>query len=592
VVVAVDQPGELLFPAGEIIEIHYLYCSEKIRARAWFGLDLHRISATTILESSRRLEMDSRKAAFAASALAMLLAATSVLATGEHETPTASARPAQLDITTIWYFGNPQENLGAKREFEEYILERFDVKLSVNVLPGLQYMDQVALAVSSGLLKGIVMIYGGTYIEDYFRDGATVALNDLVAGNENWQALPSGMRDDNVRDGKLLAMPSAWQEGLGFVRAIRVDWLDNLGIKLPSTIDEFHEACVAFTNGDPDGNGKDDTFAMTSAGVWNLQDIFMSFGVPTNHVGDHCITPDPHDGFRFNDGMLKPGMKAALEWLERAYREGLLDVELFTNTSSDFRSRITSGMYGSTYYWANWVLKGAFERRTKVCDPEARFDMILGLTSDWAQRAVNLGGMQTSGSPYVLIKGTERPEEQVQAFIDTFLTDEIGALSGRWGIFGKHWEFGEGREIVKLVKSEQDDVREYFPFAGIVGEIMPLLTQLRYPLRREGEDPSETAARHRSVQREADSVNAGIESGILYRHPNHWKEPQSERYAHIHVDIKRIFKETVARAIAGIVPVISAIEEYRSHVGALGGQQVLDEANAAIGKTSSEIYRY
>ncbi|WP_347835768.1 hypothetical protein [Gracilibacillus sp. JCM 18860] len=43
----------------------------------------------------------------------------------------------------------------------------------------------------------------------------------------------------------------------------RKDWAENLGLEAPTTTDEFMEMVRAFTEDDPDGNGKDDTFGLT-----------------------------------------------------------------------------------------------------------------------------------------------------------------------------------------------------------------------------------------------------------------------------------------------------------------------------------------
>ena len=40
---------------------------------------------------------------------------------------------------------------------------------------------------------------------------------------------------------------------------IRKDWLDNLGLDMPKTVDELYETAKAFTEKDPDQNGKNDT---------------------------------------------------------------------------------------------------------------------------------------------------------------------------------------------------------------------------------------------------------------------------------------------------------------------------------------------
>ena len=44
---------------------------------------------------------------------------------------------------------------------------------------------------------------------------------------------------------------------------IRTDWLKNLGMEMPTTIDELHDILYAFTYNDPDQNGANDTIEVS-----------------------------------------------------------------------------------------------------------------------------------------------------------------------------------------------------------------------------------------------------------------------------------------------------------------------------------------
>ncbi|MBO1722884.1 sugar ABC transporter substrate-binding protein, partial [Extibacter sp. GGCC_0201] len=54
---------------------------------------------------------------------------------------------------------------------------------------------------------------------------------------------------------------------------IRQDWLDNLGLYMPTTAEELLDVMRAFTFDDPDGNGKDDTYGFTAAGGGTVGDL-------------------------------------------------------------------------------------------------------------------------------------------------------------------------------------------------------------------------------------------------------------------------------------------------------------------------------
>src|SRR5699024_8047840 len=127
-----------------------------------------------------------------------------------------------------------------------------------------------------------------------------------------------------------------------FTRTVRKDWLDNLGMEVPTNLDELYEMAYAFTYDDPDGNGVDDTYGLTASGTWNLQDIFQAFGARLDSSGSGSIAYDPIENC-WVDSMLKPEMVDCLTYLNKMYEEGLLDPELFTNSGSNMREKFWAG---------------------------------------------------------------------------------------------------------------------------------------------------------------------------------------------------------------------------------------------------------
>lgn len=102
---------------------------------------------------------------------------------------------------------------------------------------------------------------------------------------------------------------------------IRQDWLDNLGLEAPTTIDEFEEVIRAFTEDDPDGNGEKDTYGFTYEGdtIYNngwCADPVTIFSVYTgkNLPGQW---QEDEDG-KLVYGSLDEGNKKALERLAKA----------------------------------------------------------------------------------------------------------------------------------------------------------------------------------------------------------------------------------------------------------------------------------
>ena len=62
---------------------------------------------------------------------------------------------------------------------------------------------------------------------------------------------------------------------------MRVDWLKNLGLEMPTDLDSLYDVLYAFTYDDPDGNGQQDTvgIVMPMAQYMQWDNLFGAFGI-------------------------------------------------------------------------------------------------------------------------------------------------------------------------------------------------------------------------------------------------------------------------------------------------------------------------
>ncbi len=272
------------------------------------------------------------------------------------------------------------------------------------------------------------------------------------------------------------------------------------------------------------------------------------------------------------------------------YENGYLDQEVFTNTGSDMRTRMFTAKYGSAYYWMGWGYDGSYEVNAKKQDPNADFTEIAGLSSDRISKNINPGGF--GGTPWVLIGGTDEPDKVVNAFVNLFIGDEIGWASGRFGVKGKYWDFQEPNTLIRFTREVNDDgSRSYYPGPGI-GTDNPFFALADYDYVLEGEDPEVTANRNARATWISEFWNQAIDDEIVWTWGTLSREPVSETYNNIGADIQDAFEEAVAAAVTGQMSAEEAVEEYRRRIGNIGGQQVLDEANAHLGKSSHPTYRF
>ncbi|MCL6604017.1 MAG: extracellular solute-binding protein [Paenibacillus sp.] len=230
------------------------------------------------------------------------------------------------------------------------------IKVNFTHPPLGQQKDQFNLLVATSELPDLIYYNWADAVggpEKMIEDGRIIRLNELI--DQYAPNLKSIMEsDEDVRkqisldDGTIYMFPLLKLDALklnatsGLI--MRQDWLDKLGLKVPTNIDEWHTALKAFKEKDPNGNGKADELPFT--GNWGpgnltkLHDFTPAFGV----IGGMQMKQG-----KLAFGPIEPEYKAFLETMATWYKEGLIDPEIITNDGKAFDYKITNNLAGSYY---------------------------------------------------------------------------------------------------------------------------------------------------------------------------------------------------------------------------------------------------
>ncbi|NUT33113.1 MAG: extracellular solute-binding protein [Hamadaea sp.] len=125
---------------------------------------------------------------------------------------------------------------------------------------------------------------------------------------------------------------------------IRKDWLAKVGLKQPETVDDLYTIAKAFTEQDPDGNGKKDTYGLiipkwpgnyASSSPYDVIETW--FGAP--------------NGWGERNGKLVPGFDTeefytANRWLKKWVDEGLINKDFATLDSANWNDPFVQGKGG------------------------------------------------------------------------------------------------------------------------------------------------------------------------------------------------------------------------------------------------------
>lgn len=131
---------------------------------------------------------------------------------------------------------------------------------------------------------------------------------------------------------------------------MRIDWLENLGLRKPTTIEELHDVLYAFTYDDPDKNGEDDTYGLSGYKSSMFASIFAAYGIYLNGINSWTEI----DGKLVHSTTLDE-TKQVLALLRDWYIEGIIDPDKFIVESSQSDDKFIGNKFGvhESSVWAN-----------------------------------------------------------------------------------------------------------------------------------------------------------------------------------------------------------------------------------------------
>jgi len=124
---------------------------------------------------------------------------------------------------------------------------------------------------------------------------------------------------------------------------IRKDWLDKLGLPLPSTTEEYYMTLKAFKEKDPGGIGKDKVIPLTM----NKDIFWFAYNILYSFIDPNLSTKERWINTIEERWLLLPGFKDGMRFLNKLYQEGLIDRDFALYKGSEPNNVIKSGQVGS-----------------------------------------------------------------------------------------------------------------------------------------------------------------------------------------------------------------------------------------------------
>lgn len=347
--------------------------------------------------------------------------------------------PIDTDETLTWMVpmesntSSIVDNLG-ETEFAKVLQEKTGVKIEF-ICPTGNYREQVNLALASGELPDIideelwVSFPGGP--EKAIQDGYIIPLNDLMEYAPNFNAYIADKEEYQkwlkADDGTIYAMPYITTVSSGGLM-IRKDWLDDLGLEVPETIDEWYTALKAFK----EEKGATapltlNTYAFTVGGMIGAWDLLFNWYVDDGEV---------------HHGAYEDSYKDFLTTMNQWYKEGLFDNNFAVNDGATIQAQMLDGTSGAVFGGLAGAL-GKYNQAMEETDPEyllvaAPFPVLeKGQKPEFAQKLAEVSTKRTA-----ITTSCKNPELAMRV-ID-FLYSEEGQLLMNFGTEGVSYTMENG----------------------------------------------------------------------------------------------------------------------------------------------------
>ena len=341
--------------------------------------------------------------------------------------------------------------------FTKFIEDSCNVDLEFELLPadGKDAKEKLAVMISSGQkLPDIVnfnLDVATTY--RYAQAGAFVPLNDYIDKygvnyKKVMETYPQFAIDKNITcpDGNVYGLPQFFKglhDETKYKVWINIQWLENLGLEMPRTTEEFYEVLKAFKTRDPNGNGKQDEYPMVGGTGWS-QD-------PTVFLMNAFIFDDATNHFNVTDGKLslaymKEGWKKGLEYMNRLVSEDLLAPLSFTQDDAQLRAMVNNqedcivGAFCFSSITLMPVATCPYVQYYRGLEPLKGPDGVQGISYQ----------PTIPTARWFVTADCQNPELAFRVGDFLFNPDEEVGLRARYGIEGEHWH-----------RPGPDDVGEY-----------------------------------------------------------------------------------------------------------------------------------
>ncbi|MGN7356797.1 extracellular solute-binding protein [Paenibacillus sp. SAF-054] len=359
---------------------------------------------------------------------------------------------------SIWDRGNAPE--GAK--ITDTILTKWineqvaSIGLEVEFVPLPRAEESAKLStwMASGNAPDVILTYSVETFLKFASQGGLAELDESVEkyGQDIMVNNKLAMESAGTYDGKRYAVMSNRPSVGGSTMKIRADWLEKVGMDVPTTIDELYEVLKAFKEKNPGGVNQVIPYSIPSFD--NMVHFGLSLGAGIDMAGPgttlYMASGNIVDG-HFVSQIALPEGREYFKFLHKLYKEGLLPKEFITDINGQQHTEnVTSGLVG--FLEDNNSVVGLEEKMKEV--KGADWEVVPPFIAPDGKQQFNAG--YPFGMFIMVPKTSEKKADAVVKYLN-WMSNETVLTTLLNGFEGEHYSLKDGiRMPIDLDKNSKE----------------------------------------------------------------------------------------------------------------------------------------
>ena len=301
------------------------------------------------------------------------------------------------------------------------------------------------------------------FYETMIESGSISPLPDDLSAWPHLQALMEQLGYTRYKDGHYYAIPrmaflDPTLSSSDAAMIVRRDWMENLGLKNPTNLDEFIDMTTAFAADDPDGDGKDDTIgynvnALNALGKWVMLGI-----APDCNVYSWIEDADGD----FIPSWTTDQFRDVVDAYRRMYESGGLDPDFYSKNPKEIVQDFAEGKLGCLEYKSSPSTLLQLEEAWEAAGNPDNFDTCVDVLPIFAA---------PDGKHYSNTSAPFWSESYISSHVDAekmdriltlydFLLSESGQRLVKYGLEGVDYEIAEDGSVTCLLDTSRTSLTE------------------------------------------------------------------------------------------------------------------------------------